>query len=62
MLVCFAFFGVARAQETVEIGDSESTTTNYTLPVNMYYHYSLTQQIYTAEEIGMAGTIHFHRL
>ena len=47
----------AVAQTTVEIGNPESTTTQYTLPVNMYYNYSLTQQIYTADEIGMAGTI-----
>ena len=46
----------AQAQTTVvEIGDG--TSTQYTLPVNMYYKHSLTQQIYTAEEIGMAGTI-----
>ena len=56
MLLCFAFFGVARADEVV-IGDTESTTTQYYLPVNTYFHYSLTQQIYTAEEIGRAGTI-----
>ena len=56
MLLCFAFFGVARADE-VMIGDAESTSSQYTLPVNMFYNYSLTQQIYTADEIGMAGTI-----
>ena len=56
MLLCFAVFGVARADEVV-IGDTESTSTQYYLPVNLYYHYSLTQQIFTAEEIGMAGTI-----
>ena len=39
----------------VEIGDG--TNSGYVLPVNMYYNYSLTQQIYTAEEIGRAGTI-----
>ena len=47
----------ANAQETVEIGDATSTSAQYSLPVNMYYNYSLTQQIYTAEEIGMEGTI-----
>jgi chitodextrinase len=41
--------------EFVTIG--ESTTANYTLPVNMNYHYSLTEQIYTADEIGITGTI-----
>ena len=47
----------SRAQEIVTIGSSTSTTTQYTLPVNMYFNYSLTQQLYTADEIGMAGTI-----
>ena len=46
----------AVAQSTeVTIGDG--TSTGYYLPANMYYNYSLTQQIYTADEIGMAGTI-----
>jgi PKD repeat protein len=39
----------------VEIGESE-TTNNY-LPSYSYYKQALTQQIYTAEEIGTAGTI-----
>ena len=56
MMLCFACFGVAKA-EVVEIGNPEATTTQYTVPVNMYYNYSLTQQIYTACEIGTAGTI-----
>ena len=47
----------AQAQTTVEIGDGTSTSTYYYYPINMFYHYSLTQQIYTADEIGMAGTI-----
>ena len=33
------------------------TSTNDYLPTYSYYKYSLTQQIYTAEEIGQAGTI-----
>ena len=49
----------ANAQTTVTIGDS--TGSQFTLPVNMFYNYSLTQQLYTAEEIteagGGAGTI-----
>jgi hypothetical protein len=45
------FFG------SVTIGDEASNYTHYTLPVNMYYNYSLTQQIYTAEEIGTSGVI-----
>ena len=47
----------SRAQETVTIGDAASTTTQYSLPVNMYFNYSLTQQIFTSAEIGMSGTI-----
>ena len=46
----------ARA-EVVEIGNPSATTTQYTVPVNMFYHYSLTQQIFPACEIGTAGTI-----
>ena len=55
MLLCFAFFGVARA-DVVEIGDGGTTNNSY-LPGYNFYNYSLTQQIYTADEIGMAGTI-----
>ena len=54
MLLCFAFFGLARA-EIVEIGDGTSAG-NYT-PIGTYYNYSFTEQLYLAEEIGMAGTI-----
>ena len=39
----------------VEIGESE--TTNNFLPSYSYYKQALTQQIYTVEEIGTAGTI-----
>jgi hypothetical protein len=45
----------ANAQQTVTIGDG--TSSYPTLPVHMVYAYSLTQQIYTADEIGMAGDI-----
>ena len=41
--------------KTVQIGNAE--TSDYYLPVNTYYNYSLTEQIYTAAEIGTAGTI-----
>jgi len=41
---------------SVIIGDGVSTTNNY-LPSYSYYKYSLTQQIYTAEEIGQPGII-----
>ncbi len=56
LLAVFCFLG-ARAQTTVEIGNPQSTTTEHRFPVCMYYNHSLTQQIYTADEIGMAGTI-----
>ena len=46
---------VATFIHAIEIG--EATTTNNYLPTYAYYNYSLTQQIYTAEEIGTAGTI-----
>ena len=44
-------------EDCVYIGDGGSTTNNC-LPSYSYYNYALTQQIYTAEEIGTAGTIH----
>ncbi len=44
----------AKADE-VEIGNG--TDQYYYVPINPYYGYSLTQQIYTATEIGVAGTI-----
>ena len=41
---------------SVIIGDGSSSTSDY-LPSYSYYNYSLTQQIYTAEELGGAGVI-----
>ena len=41
--------------EVVTIGDG--TATSNTNPIGTYYNYSITEQLYTAEEIGMAGTI-----
>ena len=43
--------------EPVTIGDG--TSTNSYLPTYEFYNYSLTQQIYTAAEIGMAATINY---
>ena len=43
------------AQTEVTIGNG--TESSYKLPTNMYYNYSLTQQIFKAEEIGTAGAI-----
>ncbi|MBR4535496.1 MAG: fibronectin type III domain-containing protein [Bacteroidales bacterium] len=36
---------------------TEGTSTAYTIPVNNYYHYSYTQQIYLASEMGGSSTI-----
>ena len=45
--------------ETVEvtIGDPTATTTNAYLPGYTLYDYAISQQIYTADEIGVGGTI-----
>ena len=56
MVLLFGSANFSRA-EVVEIGDQASTLSYYYYPVNMYFNYSLTQQIYDADEIGMAGTI-----
>ena len=45
----------AKAQTTVTIGDG--TSSGYYTPIGTYYNYSITEQLYTAEEIGTAGTI-----
>ncbi|MBR3558848.1 MAG: DUF2436 domain-containing protein, partial [Bacteroidales bacterium] len=41
--------------DKITIGDG--TTTSNALPCNNYYKYSLTQQLYTASELGGAGDI-----
>ena len=46
---------VANFIQAVEIGTASST--NSYLPTYNYYNYSFTEQIYTAQEIGVAGTI-----
>ena len=46
--------GAAIADE-VQIGDETGTT--YYFPIDQYFNYSCTEQIYTADEIGTAGTI-----
>ena len=47
---------VANFVEGYLIGDGGDATNNY-LPSYSYYKYSLTQQIYTADDIGTAGLI-----
>ena len=54
MTLLLAFIGVAKA-DVVTIGDGTSTT--YVTPFNSLWGYSFVEQIYTADEIGTAGTI-----
>ena len=54
MMLLLFVTGLVRA-EIVTIGSGDATN-NY-LPSYSFYNYSLTQQIYTADEIGFAGTI-----
>jgi len=55
MTLVLAFMGVARA-DVVTVG-SGTETSSY-VPTYSYYNYSLTQQLYTAAELGGAGTIY----
>ena len=54
MTLLLAFIGVAKA-DVVTIG--EGTGTTYYGPYNSLWGYSFVEQIYTADEIGTAGTI-----
>ena len=54
MMLLLAVTGMVRA-EVVTIG-SGTTTSSY-LPTYSFYNYSLTQQIYTASEIGTTGNL-----
>ena len=54
MTLLLAFVGVAKA-DVVTIGDGTSTT--YVTPFNSLWGYSFVEQVYTADEIGTAGTI-----
>ena len=54
MTLLLAFMGVAKA-ETIEIGTG--TSTSYYVPFNSLYGYSFTEQIYSASDIGIAGSI-----
>ena len=55
LLVALFMPWAANAQETVTIGNG--TSTDYYTPIGTYYNYSITEQLYTADEIGLAGTI-----
>lgn len=49
-------FSTVKATE-VTIGDEESTTFSTYVPFYTLFNYGYSQQIFTADEIGMAGTI-----
>ena len=58
LFLCCLLFGSAawgQANVTVTIGDGTSYSNK--CPICTYYNYSITEQLYTASEIGMAGTI-----
>ena len=55
LLTALCFPAIAHSQEIVEIGGEN--VIGYQLPLYMIQDYSLTQQIYTADEIGIAGTV-----
>ena len=48
---------LAPAGGDVTVGSGTGTTNGNYLPTNVWYKYSLTQQIYTKAELGDAGTI-----
>ena len=50
-------FAIFKANEVEEVTVGSGTSTNSYIPTYAYYKYSLTQQIYTAAEIGSAGSI-----
>jgi hypothetical protein len=49
--------GIFKMTQEAEITIGSGTNTNQYLPTYAYYKYSLTQQIYTAAEVGSAGAI-----
>ena len=64
LLIAILSASAVKAQETatVTIGylsplPGNSSNTSNRIPLCFEYHYSLTQQIYKADEIGMSGTI-----
>ncbi len=57
LLVAFAVPWATNAQVEVLIGDESVTTTSQYVPAYNFFNYSISQQIYTADEIGMPGSI-----
>ena len=57
MMMCMLAIGAfAQAQQYNEVGYYGNESNAY-FPTYSYYNYSLTQQIYTADELGSAGNI-----
>ena len=52
------FAGLANAQTPITVTIGSNNTTTYNLPINNYYRYTYSQQIYTAAEIGANGVPH----
>ena len=50
--------GYGELDDEVELTIGEGTSTNTYLPLYNFYNYSLTEQIYTIDEIGGPGLIH----
>ena len=53
-LIGGANWNVLNAQETITIGEDSQCAGFNILPNNCYYNYSITQQIYTSDELGGA--------
>ena len=57
LLTLLCSLGVPMQAAEVIVGDETSTTTATYYPAYSYFNYSYNQQIFTADEIGSAGTI-----
>lgn len=59
MMCLFGFIGSINAQTTANLViGAEGTDSSTGIPTNEYYNYSISQQIYTAEEMReLSGTI-----
>ena len=57
LFLCLFTAWIGAKADDVTIGSLDAASSDSYLPMNSLYEYSFTQQIYTAEEIGMAGTI-----
>ena len=55
--ISYTVVGVFKLTQEAEVTIGDGINYNQYLPTYAYYNYSLTQQIYTASEIGQAGSI-----